>query len=76
MNRTKALEILKKELEDSESITDIISEKDPIHDYMRTLAFAINELERNNLRIESKEEYIERYGTKKMQEGKKKVNEV
>lgn len=76
MNRTKALEILKKELEDSESIADIISEKDPIHDYMRALAFAINELERNNLRVESKEEYIERYGTKKMQEGKKKVNEL
>ena len=71
MDRIKVLEILKKELVDSKSIADIISEKDPIHDYMRALAFAINELELNNLRVEPKEEYIERYGTKKMQEGKK-----
>ena len=29
------------------------------------------EFELNNLQVESKEEYIERYGTKKMQKGKK-----
>ena len=75
MDRIEALSILKKELEDCKSVAHDMSEKDPIHDYMRALAFAISELERNNLRVESKEEYIERYGTKKMQEGKKKVNE-
>lgn len=76
MDRIEALSILKKELKDCKSVAHDMFEKDPIHDYVRALAFAINELELNNLRVESKEEYIERYGTKKMQEGKKKVNEV